>query len=116
MNRGERIAQIEKELKSARSELDGINEAISGLQERRAVVDRQARALANQLDQLKPKELQITDHVVLRYMEREQGIDVEGVRAMLKERLQGAENMGALKVQGFVIKGNAVITYVPPKT
>ncbi len=114
-NRGQRLAELEKELKQAQTELTGLTDTLEGLTARKQVVGQRVRAIQNQLEQMKPRDLQISDHVVLRYMEREHGIDVEGVREMLKEMLKGAANLGDLKVQGFVIRGNTVVTYVPPR-
>lgn len=61
------------------------------------------------------RRIEITDHAVLRYMERVLGVDVAAVRAEIRARVrlaeahEGAEAVLADGVR-FAIEGNAVVT------
>lgn len=114
LNKGERIAEKEKELKALEREEIDTKDIVSGLQKRLSTIARKTNEIKNALRDMKPKDLQVSDHVVLRFLERNHGIDVEGVRKEIREKLSGAENLGNLKVAGFIVKGNTVVTYVPP--
>lgn len=61
----------------------------------------------------------VSDHAVLRYMERAKGIDIESVRTHIALLCRSAVNAGAasLKTEGveFQFKNRTVIT-VTPKT
>lgn len=64
-----------------------------------------------------PIAVSVTDHAVLRYLERAQGVNIEAVRAHIARTCQrGAEN-GARFVQAgnvrFVLDGSDVLTTLP---
>ena len=71
--------------------------------------------LQNQLASLQtvPKTLVVSDHVVLRYAERHYNIPVEKIRQEIADKLKGAEKLGSLKANGFIVRGHTVVTYVP---
>ena len=46
-----------------------------------------------------PTHVRISDHAVLRYLEREHGLDVDGVREHLGKVAQPAAELGAVAVQ-----------------
>ena len=56
----------------------------------------------------------VTDHAVLRYLERVYGVDIEGLRSRIgREAVQGCEaGAGAIIVDGtrYVLEGANVIT------
>lgn len=58
--------------------------------------------------------LEITDHALLRWMERVHGIDVETWRALMRaeldDSLAGYEGGRSTGAPGFVISGNRVVT------
>ena len=60
------------------------------------------------------KPVHVSDHAVLRYLERFAGIDTEAVRKMIEEKAAAAVKAGALslKIDGvvFLMKGNTVTT------
>lgn len=61
-----------------------------------------------------PKLLQVTDHAVLRHLERVEGLDVEAIRVEIARRTSRGLQMGAASVlfNGFryVIRGGRVVT------
>lgn len=66
-----------------------------------------------------PEPLRVTDHAVLRYMERVLGFDIEGVREHIKAICAPAAAIGAtcLRAEGvkfeFTASTNTVTTVVP---
>jgi len=56
----------------------------------------------------------VTDHAVLRYLERAEGVDVEGIRRMIGRRVDRAVAMGACGVQAggitFRLERGVVVT------
>jgi len=52
----------------------------------------------------------VSDHAVLRYMEREMGIDVQAVRKVIETKV-GKALVPNFIIGGFVVKKNVVITY-----
>lgn len=71
------------------------------------------------------KKIHITDHAMLRYLERVQGIDIEELRNSLSQKATrayaAAESIGggeyAIKVDGFRmrVQSDHVVTIVAPK-
>lgn len=58
--------------------------------------------------------VEVTDHAVLRYLERAQGLDIEGLRSEIRQIvLKGAElGASAVHYEGmrFVLRNNSVTT------
>lgn len=109
-----RREEAEKELKALRRELADTDPVLQQMNQRRNWVTQKIKKLENQLEQLKPKELKVSDHALLRYMERHQGIAVEEVRQHIQNELKGALEIGLHKYAGFVLQGHTVVTYVEP--
>lgn len=61
--------------------------------------------------------ISITDHAVLRYLERGAGIDIERVRRGIRNKVAGGVNLGAKSVTvdgfGYRIECDRVVTVVP---
>jgi hypothetical protein len=61
--------------------------------------------------------IRVTDHAVLRYLERALGLDVEGMRVKIAALCQDACDAGALSIKThgavFVFEGRAVVTVLP---
>ncbi len=61
--------------------------------------------------------VRVTDHVVLQYLARVHGLDVEQVRQQIANTCKAAVAAGAQSIQRdghyYVLKGNAVITVLP---
>lgn len=61
--------------------------------------------------------IRVTDHCVLRYLERAMGLNVEIVREHILQICSGAAAFGAVSVRAegvkFEISGGAVVTVVP---
>lgn len=111
--RHERQVELEKRLKELEREYHDTGEVVAQMNTRRKQVESEIRQLRNQISQLKPKELGVTDHALLRYMERHLGIDVEGIRKEILEKVAQLPDLGSMKIAGFVVKEKSVVTYVP---
>lgn len=63
--------------------------------------------------------VRVSDHAVLRYMERVMGLDVEKVRAHIHDVCSPAASIGAVCVRAeghrFEIVNNAVLTVTPDR-
>ena len=59
----------------------------------------------------------VTNHAILRYLERAQGVDVAAVRRRLSELAETAISGGALTIAAddvkIVLKGSTVVTVLP---
>ena len=62
----------------------------------------------------RPPPPEVTDHAVLRYIERAHGVDVEAIRAHIAETARiGVEHRAKAVISGgvkFILKGGRVIT------
>jgi F0F1-type ATP synthase membrane subunit b/b' len=106
---------IEKELKTVERELNESAQIVNDLNQRRQYLEKRAHAIRNQLSYYAPKKLQVSDHCLLRYLERYYNLDMNQYREeVLKLIGQSENNVGSIKFAGFVIKNGVVITYYPP--
>lgn len=64
-----------------------------------------------------PKPVQVSDHAVLRFLERHHGIDVEHVRALIGQCCERGVEAGAPVVRvgkaRFLLRGRVVVTCYP---
>jgi uncharacterized coiled-coil protein SlyX len=86
---------------------DALNEAAWNLQN-----------IKTELKELKPKAIKVTDHAVLRYLEREAGVDTQAIKAKILEDpelnrfVETLGGSGKFPVGGFrvVMKDYSVVT------
>lgn len=61
----------------------------------------------------------VTDHAVLRYLERVHGVNVEAARRYIAGRCARGQSAGAVGVLAdgvrYVLRNNAVVTVLPPR-
>lgn len=59
----------------------------------------------------------VSDHAVLRYLERAHGVDIQAIRAHLAGRAATAADLGAIavKIEGvkLVLRGRVLVTVLP---
>lgn len=113
--RDSRLSQAKEELAGLQDEVR-IDQAIIDQMSRR-LSDKKARisSLENTIQQLTPRDLRVSDHVLLRYLERAAGLDLEAARkAIVAELAPTAESLGlgTFKAKGYVVKDYTVVTYV----
>lgn len=118
--RKDRIRDLERRIREAEIEerdsnqiAQDLNKQIQQLNKKSSDARNTLRQLRKELSNLIPQEVEVSDHAVLRYLERHYGVDIEGARREIKQRFSGAENLGELQVQGFIVKNNVVTTYLP---
>lgn len=111
----ERILEVEKQIKALENELRDSDQIVKDMQARRGDILKKLSSLKNTLFNLKPKNLVVSDHVVLRYLERHYDIPIEAVKKEINDKMASAKNMGDLRFDGFIVKGNVVVSYVPQK-
>lgn len=127
---------IEKNLKSLQTSLSKNEEEKRLLIEKRNKVSEQRNALTNEIElkienikslkikieQLKKKEVIVSEHAILRYLERVEGVDIEKIKErILNEEFKKAYNVlgdGKYPIENkfFVrVKGNVIVTVLPNK-
>lgn len=107
----EKIEEVQNKIKVLERELSE-NEQISGdLAKRKKILQSNLVKQKHTLDQLIPKELKISDHAILRYLERKKKLDIEKIKEEIKNELEGL-NLKDVNAYGFVVRNNVVATYV----
>jgi ATP-dependent Clp protease ATP-binding subunit ClpA len=112
LKRHERLAEVQKQIAALRRELKENQEISDGLAARRRAIDADLKQLENTAAQLAPVELTVTDHAVVRYLERHCGFDVRRLRQEIADLLQGFADANDAEVCGFKIKGKTVVTFI----
>lgn len=111
----ERLKTYQKKLKGLETELKDTNQILSDLDARRKqlwIEVEQTKSAIRALEMKAPKETVISEHAVLRYLERKLGMNIDEVRSEIKNQVQGFDpTLGEAKVSGFVIKNNTIVTY-----
>jgi len=63
--------------------------------------------------------VRVSDHALVRWLERSHSIDMEGLRDLLAEKLREAVEVGAtgalIDGQWFVLEGGTIVTVLPKK-
>jgi hypothetical protein len=110
------VAEMQKELRSYERELLDNEEVIRQMQGRQTALRKWVHSLKSRIEQflVPSKTLGISDHALIRYLERRHGIDMEEVKEEMRKEMDGAQNLGGIKYKGFVVQGNTVVTYYPP--
>lgn len=112
-NRGEKIKELEKELSGLERRISDSIETVRAMQEQSKKDSIRVAAIKNQLKSIVPKELVVSDHAVLRYLERKFNISISDIKKEILSQCSGLEQLGSVKAQGFVIRDNVVVTYSP---
>lgn len=100
---------LEKRVAALWAEHESKREEIFGIERQMDEIYRQARDLELRLEALKPKAIRISDHAIVRYLERKMGLDVETIRKSILESELPAM-VGALGGSGkFPVNGYQVV-------
>jgi hypothetical protein len=106
--------EVEKRIQLLERELTDSAQIVQDMVARQKKVSSELKNLRNQLSQIKkPKRITVTDHVILHYAERHYKLPIDQIRQEIMEKLNGAETLKDIKYCGFIVKDNAVVTYVP---
>lgn len=115
------VKTIRKRIKQIGVELSHLND--ENAQIRKAIGDknRTIQKLKERLKELEGVDLEVTDHAILRYLERTAGLDVEALKAeILNDRLRAQVNTlgGTGKFPGpnhtlLVLENKRVVTVLP---
>jgi septal ring factor EnvC (AmiA/AmiB activator) len=110
----ERVKELEKKISALEREIRESEQITTDMAAKISATKTQLKQLLHQLSQLQPREIAVTDHALVRYAERYHGLPMEQIREELRQKLSGA--IGNIRVDGFVIKNNAVVTYLTPSS
>lgn len=99
-----KLAKLKRQRRVAISRLENLKERIrafsqeqSQLDTERIEVEQEIENLSKEIEEAREKEpLQVTDHAIIRYLERRQGVDIEAIRNTLREAVE--PNITALNV------------------
>lgn len=116
LSKSDRISEAEKSLKRMRTEYADTGQIMNDLGQKRIQLEKNIKSVENQLASLRPPNLTVSDHAVLRYAQRRYDFPFDKVKSEIEAMLKGANDLGTLKVQGFVVKNNVVTTYLPQKS
>ena len=115
-DRTEKLIELKKKLKSIEQEYKQNDQIWKDLEDRNKKLNIEIRTLSNTVYQLETtiekEDLVVTDHAVLRYIERKYKLPIEDTRKEILDLLKSYDVLGKTeKFKGFVIRGNSVITY-----
>jgi hypothetical protein len=112
-----KLIDLEKRLKTLMSEFTSSKQLVDDMFKRQREVDGMIKNIEGEIYKLKmsmPENLTVTNHAMLRYAERRYGFQAAKVEQEIKDMCKGAElGLDEVHFNGFVIKNNAVITYLP---
>jgi hypothetical protein len=111
VSKGEKIKALQKKLKTLQRELIDNEQITKDMQSHNSTLRTKISRIKSSLDQMVPKELRLTDHAILRYMQRAQNIDVDGVREEIEKMFENTYISNG-NIRGFVIRNNTIVTYV----
>ena len=109
----EKIVETQKKIATLERELIDTSQIVDDLIKRKRLVEKELQVLKNTLSNLVPKNLIVSDHSVLRYAERHYSFPFDRIKAEIEEKLKGCTSLQNLQYNGFIVRGNTVVTYVP---
>lgn len=112
-SKGDKIKELEKELSALERKILDCDQVVSDMLTQKKKDVSRAAAIKNQISNLKPKELTVSEHALLRYIERKYNMSLAELKKEILSQVQGLGEFGTVKAHGFVIKGNVVATYAP---
>jgi len=111
----DKLLESKKKLKTLEQEYKQNEQIYKDLQERNRKIEHELIGLRNKIRQLevpsKSDGLLITDHAVLRYIERKYSMPIEDVKKEIRDLLDSYNLGDSDNIGGFVIRGNSVLTY-----
>lgn len=110
MTRAEKTKFYQAKLKQLKAELESSIQIVRDMQRRQAQLKGDILNIENTLSQLIPQEIQISDHAIVRFLERHCNVDIDAVKEEIKTFV-GNENYGQSLINGFVIKNGNVVTF-----
>ena len=107
-----------KELDAVERELRENQDISASLAERRKVLLAKASQLKNTIAQLTPVKFTVSDHALVRYLERAKGVNLEQYRLEIASAVREFAEVGGGdgEINGFRIRDNTVVTYIGKDT
>lgn len=115
-NKNEKLLKAKKKLKSFEQEFKQNEQIWKDLEERNRKIRSEIKQLNNTINLLESniqQNLHVTDHAVLRYIERKYKLPIENIKNEILDQLKLHNVLGETEnFMGFVIRNNSVITYL----
>lgn len=106
------IVDLEKDLGKIENRMRETTEVINAMISERKKFEIQAMALRNTIGNLRNRTaLKVSDHALLRYLERKHMIPVNDVKDEIMKLIAGLPSSGQIEASGFVIKDGTVVTF-----
>ena len=105
------IEESKSELARLERELKDNAETVQAMIDRQDFLNKEINRHKNRIRDLTPKTLEVSDHAVLRYIERHVGINVDRIRDNIASTLSQWNGVNG-DFGGFRIQNNKVVTYV----
>lgn len=109
--------QLEKRITALKAERESKREVYYRARSDFDDCDAEVVKLQNRLEALKPKAIKVSDHAVLRYLERKAGLDIEAIRKSILESelpsmVAALGGSGKFPINGYqvVLKDFTVVT------
>lgn len=109
--------QLERRIEALQAEYKTKDDEAQRLERESDALHQQITGLIARLEELKPRAIRVSDHAVLRYLERKAGIDVEAIRRSILESnlptmVATLGGSGKFPINGYqvVLKDYTVVT------
>ncbi len=109
--------EMERELKDLTAKIDELKTTVAQSQRALSVAENRQKVLVHELAPRQKNGVNVSDHALIRYLERRFKLDLDGLRAeiLTPERISAIKaGAGRISVDGlkFIVKDNTIVTVV----
>ena len=105
-------AGLRKQRKAFVKHVEDYNLKLRGHKEILRKCDEEMKAIASRKPHAnRATELEISDHCVLRYIERHYSVPVDEIRDAIKLKLKKIQGRGEFRAAGFIVRDGVAVTY-----
>jgi len=104
---------LEAELKKLRRKKQDLDPMVIDLKHQLRVTDERIIEVERRLANMKPANLTVSEHCILRYAERHYKVPVDQIAKEILDKVRAVSELGDVQALGFVIRNNVVVTYKP---
>ncbi len=108
-----RKQEAERKLKALNREIEDSEGIERELVSRIGALKKEREQVKNKLATLSPDQVKVSDHAVLRFIERHYGLDFEAERKKIQTAASAMKLGPNFRGAGVVVCNNTVVTYLP---